>query len=270
MDFLSFNVPLYLGEVVYRAASTFGPRQQKDLQLVYVHRGSISVHIDNRRFEMGPGDATLLRPGHREFFEFSRKGKTHHGWCVAVQPVLSDDELRRLESLPDLLSFTPAMKTLVDLALPLAGSRRPGDRLCRDALIRSIFLESLREAGEVFAGKPPVHPAVERACRLMEEQVGSRLDMAIIAGAGKVTPTHLIRLFHKQVGLTPMQYLAELRCRKAVRLLKETGLSVAEIAYQVGFANPQHFSRVFRRCRGTTPGHVRQEAWTSLPNEARA
>lgn len=86
------------------------------------------------------------------------------------------------------------------------------------------------------------------------DDVAFALDEAI-----RQMPFHydyIRKLFKKETGLSPLEYMTELRMRKAKSLLTAScskNCSVAEIAYQCGYDDPLYFSRVFRKYNGICP-----------------
>ncbi len=68
---------------------------------------------------------------------------------------------------------------------------------------------------------------------------------------------YLIHLFEKQVGMTPYRFLHYCRIQNAQRLLKSTQLSITQIAYEVGYDDPNVFIRRFRAFLGITPKQYR-------------
>lgn len=72
-----------------------------------------------------------------------------------------------------------------------------------------------------------------------------------------VNPDHLRRLFTKEMGQTPQQYLSHLRLDKAKRLLSEEHEKVAEVAYRCGYYDALYFSKVFRTATGIPPSRWR-------------
>lgn len=72
-----------------------------------------------------------------------------------------------------------------------------------------------------------------------------------------VSHASLCRNFKNQVGETPIQYLADIRLRESCKLLQDTEMKISEIAYSVGFSDPYHFMKVFRRKYGVTPSQFR-------------
>jgi len=102
---------------------------------------------------------------------------------------------------------------------------------------------SVVEAARTFMGRTYMKPT---------------LCLADVADSVGFHPDHLGRLFRKQLGLTPMQYLKRLRMNRAVLLLQHSALPIGEIAQEVGFADPLHFSRVFRSQTGQCARDYRQ------------
>ncbi len=86
----------------------------------------------------------------------------------------------------------------------------------------------------------------------------SRSTLVDLAAAAHVTPSHLVRLSREHLGVTPVALLWETRVRRGLDLLKNTGLTVAEVADQCGFASPFHFSRRVKQATGKPPRELRE------------
>ena len=74
-----------------------------------------------------------------------------------------------------------------------------------------------------------------------------------IAKAVGVSRSHLYRVFVANMGQSPIDYLTGYRISEACSLLKNTKLSIAEIAVSVGFFDQFYFSRVFKKVKGVPP-----------------
>jgi AraC-like DNA-binding protein len=85
-----------------------------------------------------------------------------------------------------------------------------------------------------------------------------RHTLAELAAAAGVSVAHYAALFRRQTGFAPIDYLIRLRVQHACRLLDTTALSVAEVAEQVGYADPYYFTRCFRRVMGQAPRTYRR------------
>src|SRR5439155_4718487 len=85
-----------VGEVVYPAGGTLGPRRQHDTELVLVHSGRARVSVDGAPpLTLAAGTVGLLYPGHREQFAFAEDRPTRHSW-VQMPLALPDDLPRSL------------------------------------------------------------------------------------------------------------------------------------------------------------------------------
>jgi AraC family transcriptional regulator len=69
--------------------------------------------------------------------------------------------------------------------------------------------------------------------------------------------SHFTHFFRARTGLTPARFVAETRVREAARMLVQDRAPLRDIASACGFANANHFSRVFRRYQHLTPGAYR-------------
>ena len=79
-----------------------------------------------------------------------------------------------------------------------------------------------------------------------------------MAAIAAISPSHLIRLFKKQLDTTPHDYLLRRRITRAKELLAETTLTSATIAAQVGFNSESNFSYRFSKMVGQSPRAYRQ------------
>jgi len=78
------------------------------------------------------------------------------------------------------------------------------------------------------------------------------LNLNLLSHVRFTSKFHLLRLFKKYYGLTPIQYLTDKRIEKAKKHLKE-GMSVTDTCFDVGFESPSSFSTLFKCRVGLTP-----------------
>jgi len=94
------------------------------------------------------------------------------------------------------------------------------------------------------------------ALKRIKEYVVAHLDepieVAALAGIAARSPFHFTRVFTQAVGLTPHRYVIHLRLRRAVELVRDGRLGLAEIAARTGFADQSHLSRWVRRVHGVS------------------
>lgn len=124
-----------------------------------------------------------------------------------------------------------------------------------DALISESVL-SVKEAGN-YERK---HPKVTEAIDFINNNIHLAIcvnDLARILG---ISYEHFIRLFKKEVGITPIEYINRARITVAMKYLKETSLTIREIMEKVGFKTEQNFFRQFKKISGLTPKKFRYSA----------
>ena len=109
--------------------------------------------------------------------------------------------------------------------------------------------------------------AVGSAVRTCLDDVGPSLTR--VAGTVGVRPRTLQRRLAR-VGLTYQQVIDEVRYERARQLLGSPGTSIGEVAIQVGYADPAHFSRAFRRWAGLSPRAYRDRWEDSSAAASRA
>ncbi len=96
------------------------------------------------------------------------------------------------------------------------------------------------------------------AILLMERHLEDPLSVDRIAGAVALSARQLTRLFRARLHRSPGQFYLELRIDRAASLLRQTGMSVSEIAVACGFQSASHLGRHLKRRHGATPGQWRR------------
>ncbi|NLW11714.1 MAG: response regulator [Clostridiaceae bacterium] len=85
----------------------------------------------------------------------------------------------------------------------------------------------------------------------------SSISLESAATKISLSPQYLSRIFSAQMGRTFIDYLTDIRIKKAKDLLRGTDLSVKEISLKLGYSDPNYFSRIFKRITGRTPSDFR-------------
>lgn len=115
----------------------------------------------------------------------------------------------------------------------------------------------LREAGRAaFSFREEVFAAIQSIERGIAD--ASPFDLQALAAGTMLSPDHLSRIFKIQTGLSPEQYFQRRRSQRAALMLLDSRKSVTEIAYELGYSDAAHFSRLFARLRGVSPRAYRK------------
>ena len=114
-------------------------------------------------------------------------------------------------------------------------------------------------------GAPPQAPSgehqpVQKARRYIDEHLTEGVSLTELAAHVSLSPYHLLRAFHAEIGLPPHAYLDNARVRHAEHLIA-AGMPLAEVSAEAGFSSQSHLTRRFRQIIGVTPGqYARQRA----------
>jgi AraC family transcriptional regulator len=93
----------------------------------------------------------------------------------------------------------------------------------------------------------------------MVEHIAEEFSLDRLADQAGLSRFHFQRLFKAATGVPPSQYHINLRMNEARRLMRETKMSVVDVALEIGYANPSHFARLFRRETGLSPSDYRRQ-----------
>lgn len=138
---------------------------------------------------------------------------------------------------------------------------RDGYRLAMRALLALIAIEVGRQSASLArSGSMTLAPAdgtVETLKRLVEQNFRNERQIGFYAKALAMTSDRLNDHVKRATGVTAGHLIRQRVLTEAKRELVFTGSAIHEIAYELGFADPSHFARFFRRQTGMTPQDFR-------------
>ncbi|KRE86454.1 hypothetical protein ASG89_10605 [Paenibacillus sp. Soil766] len=126
------------------------------------------------------------------------------------------------------------------------------------ALVYSFIMELLRSSSALRQERSNWPEIVRRAADYIAINFRILEGLDQIAEAAGCSKYHLARTFHQATNFSPMAYTSKLRIELAVKLLRNSSLTVEEIAREVGYQNGSYFSKVFRNWTGYSPSRFRE------------
>jgi len=144
-------------------------------------------------------------------------------------------------------------------------NNQPGSRMMMDRLLEVLFVQLIQgylynnNQQETLFLQAMNNPSIRRVLEAIHQQPESTWTLQRMASLAHQSRTTFNSHFRENVGIPPMNYLANWRMRKAKLLLKETSLPMSRIAEKVGYASPSSFNKVFKKHFGKTPSDIRLE-----------
>jgi AraC family transcriptional regulator len=128
-------------------------------------------------------------------------------------------------------------------------------------IIEGLLLEAVGHTKRLITSCGPKTPAwLKRVTGRLDDDFRRRPTIRELAAVADVHPVHLCREFRARTGITIGEYIRQLRINCACLALSRTNRTIVEIALEAGFSSQAHFSTVFRRFTGFTPGAYRKAA----------
>jgi transcriptional regulator GlxA family with amidase domain len=143
------------------------------------------------------------------------------------------------------------------------------ERLGPDRAAKTVHQMTLPARGRT--GPPPdwvapvpgagaTDPRVQSALVALEARATENPSVAALARSLGVSERHLLRLFRREVGRAPKDYIVDMKLRAAVWMLRNTGRPVTAIAYAAGFSSGATLAAHCRRRLRATPSQIRRDA----------
>jgi AraC-like DNA-binding protein len=259
------NQPFIFGETTYTNGGSFGPIGEGSINLVIVVEGSMEVRWDGLSAHFQSGRAALIYSSDSIEFRFPLGTRTVVDWCDTGEPAGSEWVRQKLKKAPVSLEISDTLRQLMDIGKRLSSENRHEVRAFRDALGEALICAYLHQANLDW-DEALVPAPVIKGREFIEGHFCEHIGSAQIARRAGVSPQYLDRLFKRSQGVSPVQYLWGLRAEKGAFLLRQSGLTVGEIAYQCGYKNPFHFSRQIKAKYGHSPSQLRSLKRTLQPS----
>lgn len=258
-----------IGDILYAPGGACGPRFQHDYQLVVLHRGDLNLLLDDEQIHVPAGHGILLTPGHREHFLFSRDQETHHSWCAVAPKAIPAALRREMQTYRGPIPFAGRMLTLLEMsrrAQPSGAAEEPVQAGFYLGLGLALLCDFVLAARSGELPDTAAETILAKMERFIWEQHARPLSLQDIARAAGISRQHLLKLCRLHGRPTPISQLYKARLETATDLLRQSGLSINDIAEKCGFVNIFHFSRKFKETYGLSPGAWRKELWHVVRN----
>jgi AraC family transcriptional regulator of adaptative response / methylphosphotriester-DNA alkyltransferase methyltransferase len=113
----------------------------------------------------------------------------------------------------------------------------------------------------------PAEEWIEQIVQWIDQHYFESLTLQTLADISHGSPYHLQRLFKRVKGISPSEYVQQIRLEKAIYLLETSGLSISDIGPAVGFSSTPYFITLFKKKLGYTPSSYRIACRQNLKKE---
>lgn len=230
-------------------------RQKDFTELFWCLSGSGELQADGRIYTLEPGSVFFYYPGNVHIIR--ARTAWDYRW-VSFDGPLAESLIRGFGFESRLVEAGPCPEELFEelrrqiSAITLCGQKQA---LATGFNILCCVGAGLRSAGPGKSGRL-VESALEQMEKHFSEPGFDVTRLAEILGVHRAT---LFRAFEQILKISPIGYLKELRLQKALPILKNTHLTIAEIATLCGFASADYFSRCISAATGTNPSSLRRQ-----------
>lgn len=253
--------------------------------LVYIHEGSCVFRLDEMTLRAGQGDVIFI-PANRSYVRSAVDGRMcrfsylHFDTAVPIEEVGQAEETAAPFEKYVLVQQKVSMKhyggAFCDIMKRLFDERY--SHVSMDDTFASAYLCQLiaTAAQEVFVTADHItaitmdsrevsgiYPKPLRdAIYYIRSHVNEKINVTEMSRICGITPQHMVRLFRKHLNQTTVSFINRAKMMRAIELLRSSELSIQEIAYALGFDNPNYFTRVFAKAVGVPPTERREQIMT--------
>lgn len=226
----------------------------------YTVSGLGKIRIGERSFRLEPGNAFLIQ--FQGDYHYYMPKESEHYECIFISLQGIDVEKcwshieRTLGSVIYLPDYSIPIRTLRNIHQE-AHMRKVTDAYRASTLAYQFIMELYRFSKEYDVEKKWPSLIME-AAKVMQERYDQLNGLDSLASHLGVSKSYLIKLFHRTVGKTPIEFLTKIRMEKSVELLRNSDNTIEEISFKLGYANVNYFTKVFRNFFGIPPGKFRK------------
>ncbi|HWY75930.1 MAG TPA: AraC family transcriptional regulator [Verrucomicrobiae bacterium] len=227
-------------------------------RLYFNTRPGHKVVFPNAEFDLTP-ERIVLVPDHQLFHSVGRTPVPHCWMTFQV-----GGRLAHTQSIPILLRPSRIERQLLDQIMREFTGIGMGNRN-RILHFSLALLHLVLSNREILWQASRPSEALLRTLRYIETNHASTLESNEMAAKAGLSVRGFSKAFKRHQGVTPCQFLTQVRVREAAQLLASTDISLEQIAEKTGFPNRHYLSRVFKKITGDSPAHFRHRQGNTPP-----
>ena len=224
-------------------------------ELTYVDQGELHSVADGQDILLKQGDIAIFGPNqwHMHYADIG----------VAPRYVTITFDLEGVDITPLLNRKFAAPQQAVTLIQQMLREQERMDEYSSDMIISQLsllMLTLLREASAPTSAKLRTSNAIHseneiirQAQQYISTHIRQKLSVPLVAKQVDVSPSYLTALFHKNLQISPGEYIRRTKLQESKQMIRENNLNFTEIAAALQYSTVHHFSRQFKEKFGITP-----------------
>ena len=237
-------------------------------EIYFLVENDISYFINNRVYRVTPGTVLVIPPNTIHTTN-SISDKTRKRYLINlpesyIKPLLDiqPNLLSDLSTLPIVFSGLKKIE-ITDLFKKLLTeyNSNPPDEVMIKSLLGELLVTVSRAAKSQSNASISARRSAQKMVRIsnyIRDNLQNNLTLELLSEIFFLNPSYISRTFKRELNITFSEYLRTLRIKEACRLLKETKLSITEIAHRTGFQSCTDFCRVFKSMIKLSPLQYRK------------
>lgn len=246
---------------------TISAHQHFDFELIYTTKGIYECELNEQKHRLKPGEGLLNCPGdwHTDIYH---KGLSYLAVNFVLHGHESDKAFFPHASTPEnQLIFTDRDNVIKNLLERIIAENSKLDQFSstiQEAILMELFWQIIRflpnnmVSEDIFedVGKTKFQHNLEL---IFQQHINGSLDLPQMASMLYVTPRTLSNHCQQFLRISPVKAFMKFKMDYAMELVSKTDMSIKEISEYLGFANPYHFSKVFKKTFFTSPSKLRDK-----------
>lgn len=247
----------YCGKRYETPNHTYGPEIRTHYLFVLVNKGSAVLYGKNE-INFGEHDLLIMLPNEKIQY------KALEPWTISWLGLYGET----IDKFIKILGVTPEnpiihislyneLNSIVEKIYTLSKELTLSSKVSITSLIYEFFSVLVQNSVNIKRNDP-----IKSALKIIDYNYSSQISVEQIAESLTLNTAYFSRIFTKQVGISPKQYLLNKKIERAKELLKMTDASIGEIANSVGYEDQLYFSRIFKKHVGISPNEYRKSKFS--------
>lgn len=261
---------LYVLDFWNEKENLHGAHQHEFMEISIILEGFVEYQFNDETILLGAGQVLLFNP-HVVHNEYHPKGIQSRELHIGLSNIhINDLNKDTFPVKSPLLNLGPYHGTFLEKAWQLSKEyteekynyQLMGKGLIIEMLtliLRSLEKESTNQLSLPLPERTKnKQTLVNQAIYYMENNYSENITLELLAQKLYISTTQLSKIFREVSGLSPINYLINIRLKRAKELLIHSNLSIKEVAAKVGYDDPSYFSKLFKKRYGKAPLFVKE------------